>query len=111
MRAVMDIKLWIVLGIILGFVIGFDHPDAPMMLIITLMIQMTLALQGLKFNLSDLKDNRKEAFICLLFCFGLNTAVTCSASPTTTPSTSATAAWRIRCAPSQTPVSSTPEWV
>ena len=51
MREIMDIKLWIVLGIILGFVIGFDHPDAPMMLIITLMIQMTLALQGLKFNL------------------------------------------------------------
>ncbi|AMK13788.1 sodium bile acid symporter family protein [methanogenic archaeon mixed culture ISO4-G1] len=76
MREIMDIKLWIVLGIILGFVIGFDHPDAPMMLIITLMIQMTLALQGLKFNLSDLKDNRKEAFICLLFCFGLNTALT-----------------------------------
>lgn len=76
MRIIFDVKLWTVLGIILGFVIGFDHPDAPTMLIITLMMQMTLALQGLKFDFSDLKNNRKEVLLCFLCCFLLNTGIT-----------------------------------
>ena len=76
MSTVFDIKVWIIIGIVLGLVLGFDHPDAPTMLMITLMIQMTLALQGLKFDFSDMKDNRKGVLLCLLLCFGFNTAIT-----------------------------------
>jgi len=76
MKLIWDVKLWILLGIILGFVLGFDHPDAPTMLIITLMIQMTLALQGLKFDFSDIGDNKKGILTCLLLCFGFNTGIT-----------------------------------
>ncbi len=76
MKLIWDVKVWIMLGIILGFVLGFDHPDAPTMLIITLMIQMTLALQGLKFDFSDVGNNRKGILVCLLLCFGFNTGIT-----------------------------------
>lgn len=76
MSMVFDIKVWIIIGIALGLVLGFDHPDAPTMLMITLMIQMTLALQGLKFDFSDMKENRKGVLFCLLLCFGFNTAIT-----------------------------------
>lgn len=76
MRFIFDVKLWMILGIVLGFVIGIDHPDAPMMLMITLMIQMTLALQGLKFDFSDFGNRKKEVLLCLLCSFGLNTAIT-----------------------------------
>ena len=76
MKLWMDVKVWIILAIILGLVIGIDHPDAPTMLIITLMLQMTLALQGLKFDFSDMSANRKGVLLCLGFCFGLNTAIT-----------------------------------
>jgi len=76
MKLIFDIKLWIIIGLILGLVIGFDHPDASTMLMIVLMIQMTLALQGLKFNISDFKDNKKEILICLVFCFVFNTGLT-----------------------------------
>ena len=76
MNRIFDIKVWIIIGISLGLVLGFDHPDAPTMLIITLMIQMTLALQGLKFDFSDFGNNRRYALLCLLLCFGLNTGIT-----------------------------------
>ena len=76
MNRLLDVKLWIVVAIILGLVFGFDHPDAPSMLIITLMLQMTLALQGLKFDFSDMKDNRKGVIFCLILCFVLNSGIT-----------------------------------
>jgi len=76
MKVILDIKLWIIIGVILGFVLGFDHPDAPTMLIITLMIQMTLALQGLKFDFSDIHNYRKGVLLSVLCCFGLNTGLT-----------------------------------
>ncbi len=76
MNKILDVKLWIVVAIILGLVFGFDHPDAPSMLIITLMLQMTLALQGLKFDFSDMKDNRKGVIFCLILCFVLNSGIT-----------------------------------
>ena len=76
MKRMLDIKIWILVAIILGLVLGFDHPDAPTMLIITLMMQMTLSLQGLRFDFSDLGDNRKGILFSLLLCFGLNTGIT-----------------------------------
>lgn len=76
MNRIFDVKVWIILGIILGFVLGFDHPDAPTMLMITLLIQMTLALQGLKFDFGEIKHDIKGMLLCVLLCFGLNTAIT-----------------------------------
>lgn len=76
MNRILDVKIWIILAIILGLVLGFDHPDAPTMLIITLMMQMTLALQGLKFDFSDLGDNRKGVLFSLILCFVFNTGIT-----------------------------------
>jgi BASS family bile acid:Na+ symporter len=73
---ILDVKPWMIIGIMLGLVIGFDHPDAPAMLLITLMIQMTLALQGLKFDFSDIKNSRKGVIACFLFCFVMNTGIT-----------------------------------
>ncbi|MBR4202375.1 MAG: hypothetical protein IKQ93_02250 [Candidatus Methanomethylophilaceae archaeon] len=76
MNRLFDVKVWIILGIILGFVIGFDHPDAPTMLMITLLIQMTLALQCLKFDFGDVKHDGKYMLFCVLLCFVFNTGIT-----------------------------------
>jgi len=76
MNRIFDVKVWIILAIILGLVLGFDHPDAPNMLIITLMIQMTLALQGLKFDFSDMSTNRKGVLLCIILCFVFNSGIT-----------------------------------
>jgi BASS family bile acid:Na+ symporter len=76
MNPIFDIKLWMIIGIGLGLVLGFDHPDAPTMLMIALMIQMTLSLQGLKFDYSDLGNNRREVLLAFASCFVLNTCIT-----------------------------------
>ena len=76
MIPILDPKLWIIIGLSLGLIFGLDHPDAPMMLMITLMIQMTLALQGLKFDFSDFHEKRKGILICFLCTFVFNTAIT-----------------------------------
>ena len=76
MNRLYDNKIWIILGIILGFVLGFDNPNAPMMLMITLLIQMTLALQGLRFDFGDVKKEGRYIVLCALLCFVFNTGIT-----------------------------------
>jgi BASS family bile acid:Na+ symporter len=76
MSLIFDVKIWLATGVVLGLVLGLDHPDAPTMLIIVLMVQMTLALQGLKFDFSDLHNNKKEILYCFLCCFVLNSGIT-----------------------------------
>lgn len=76
LNILMDVKAWVILGLILGLTIGFDSPDAATILMIVLIIQMTLSLDGLSFKKEDFKENSKEILINIICCFVLNTGLT-----------------------------------
>lgn len=55
LNIITDVKFWVLIGLILGLTIGFDHPDAGTILMLVLIIQMTLSLDGLSFRKSTLR--------------------------------------------------------
>ncbi len=71
-----DVKLWVAAGIVLGLLLGFDNPNAATMLMIVLIAQMTVSLDGISFVKSDFKTYDKKILGCIIACFGINTAVT-----------------------------------
>lgn len=71
-----DVKLWVATGIVLGLLLGFDNPNAATMLMIVLIAQMTVSLDGISFVRSDFKTYDKKILGCIIACFGINTAVT-----------------------------------
>ena len=71
-----DVKVWAATGLILGLLIGFDSPDAATMLMIVLILQMTLSLEGVSFHRSDFADYKKQILGCVIGCFVLNTGLT-----------------------------------
>ena len=71
-----DVKFWVLIGLILGLTIGFDHPDAGTILMLVLIIQMTLSLDGLSFRKEDFKDDAKGILINVICCFVVNTGLT-----------------------------------
>ena len=71
-----DVKFWVLIGLILGLTIGFDHPDAGTILMLVLIIQMTLSLDGLSFRKDDFKDDAKGILINVICCFVVNTGLT-----------------------------------
>lgn len=71
-----DVKVWVLAGIVLGLTFGFDHPDAATILMIVLIAQMTLSLDGLVFRRSDLRDDSRQIAIGVISCFIVNTGLT-----------------------------------
>ena len=65
LNIVTDVKFWVLIGLILGLTVGFDHPDAGTILMIVLIIQMTLSLDGLAFRKEDFKDDAKGILVAL----------------------------------------------
>ena len=54
-----NVRYWIVLGVVLAFLIGSWGPSTSILVIIILMIQMTLSMDGLSLRKSDLIENKK----------------------------------------------------
>lgn len=71
-----DVKIWIVLGIILAMTVGFDSPDAANILVVVLIAQMAVSLDGIQFKKDDFKTYDKEILVSILCCFGINTLLT-----------------------------------
>ena len=71
-----DVKVWATAGILLGLLVGFDHPDAATILMLVLILQMTLSLEGVSFSRSDFRDYRRQIAGCIIGCFLLNTGLT-----------------------------------
>ena len=72
----MDLRLWIAAAIVISFAIpDMDIPYSTL-IIVVLMIQMTLSMDGLRLSLHDLADNKKGSLVSILLCYGLNTGVT-----------------------------------
>lgn len=71
-----DVKPWIGLGIIAGLLIGFDNPDAATILMVVLIAQMTVSLDGISFAKSDFKTYDRQILMCVICCFLINTGFT-----------------------------------
>ena len=75
----MDLRLWIAGAIVVSFAVsGLDLPFSTL-IIVVLMIQMTLSMDGLNLSLRDLVDNRKGAAFSVFVCYVVNTVVTLAA--------------------------------
>ena len=72
----MDLRVWIVLAIVTSLLIKPLDIDSSMLIIITLMIQMTLALDGLSISKKDIMGGGRNGLLSIFLCYVMNTAVT-----------------------------------
>ena len=56
-----DIKVWIVVAIVLALLIGFDSPDASTIMMVALIAQMAVALDGIQFSRSDFPTRSRSS--------------------------------------------------
>ena len=70
-----DIKVWIVAAIVLALLIGFDSPDASTIMMVALIAQMAVALDGIRFSRSDFGTYRKPIVVNIVCCFGICTGL------------------------------------
>lgn len=75
-RVLTDIKLWILLGIVLGLGLGFESPHASTVLIVVMIAQMSVALDGIAFSRRDVKEYGRPVAISVILFFVLSTLVT-----------------------------------
>ncbi|MDR1404784.1 MAG: Na+-dependent transporter [Candidatus Methanoplasma sp.] len=75
-KAVYDMKLWMILGIVCAFIIGPVGDISSSVLVIVLIIQMTISMDGLSFSAESIKNNKRPVLFSVLACFGISTAVT-----------------------------------
>ena len=73
---VSDLRVWTVGALALGLLIGETDIPSSELIIIALMIQMTLSLDGLRFSAEDIREGGREFLLSMLLCYGVNTAVT-----------------------------------
>lgn len=69
-----DIKVWILLGIVLAAVFGFDGDRGSTLMVVVLIVQMTLSLDGLEFKKDDFGRYRRGIAMHIIGCFAINTA-------------------------------------
>ena len=76
LKAATDLRLWIATAIVLSFVIPeLDLPFSSIIIVI-LMVQMTLSMDGLRLSIQDLGRNRKGALTSILLSYLVNTGIT-----------------------------------
>lgn len=71
-----DIKVWIAVAIVLALVFGFGSPDASTIMMLALIAQMAVALDGIRFSRSDFGTYRKPILVNFVCCFGICTGFT-----------------------------------
>lgn len=71
-----DIKVWIAVAIVLALVFGFGSPDASTIMMLALIAQMAVALDGIQFSRSDFGQYKKPIVVNILCCFGICTGFT-----------------------------------
>lgn len=71
-----DIKVWIIVAIILALAIGFDSPDASTIMMVALILQMAVALDGIQFHRDDFGKYKTPIFWNVVCCFGICTGFT-----------------------------------
>ena len=74
LELIQDIKVWILAAIVLALIVGFDGADAGTIMMLALIAQMTVALDGLSFNIHDFSSYKRQialnTFCCFVVCTG-----------------------------------------
>ena len=76
LRAATDLRLWLATAIVLSFVIPESDLPFSSIIIVILMVQMTLSMDGLRLSIQDLGRNRRGALISILLSYLVNTGIT-----------------------------------
>ena len=76
MDIVMDLRVWVISAIVLSLLIDTIDVPSSILIIVVLMIQMTLSMDGLRLSLKGLKEYRKDALLSLMLTYVVNTLVT-----------------------------------
>ena len=76
MDAMMDLRIWVISAIVISLLIDTVDVPSSTLIIVVLMVQMTLSMDGLKLSLKDIKENNRDAIISVLMTYVLNTLVT-----------------------------------
>ncbi|MCL2032510.1 MAG: Na+-dependent transporter [Methanomassiliicoccaceae archaeon] len=76
MNILSNMRVWIILGVICAFIVGPIGDISSTLIVIVLIIQMTLSMDGLSFNAKSLKENKGPISYSVIACFGISTAVT-----------------------------------
>ena len=76
MDALMDLRIWVISVIVISLLIDTVDVPSSTLIIVVLMVQMTLSMDGLKLSLKDIKENNRDAIISVLMTYVLNTLVT-----------------------------------
>ena len=72
----MDLRFWVILAIALSLLMEPLDIDSSTLIVIALMIQMTLSLDGLTISREDFAEHGGGAVMSVLLCYVLNTAIT-----------------------------------
>lgn len=76
MQVLTDVKVWVLAGIVLALTFGFESPDASTIMMLVLIAQMTVSLDGIDFRRDDFRTYDRQILFSLLSCFGINTGLT-----------------------------------
>lgn len=76
MNVLEDIKVWIALAIVLALIFGFGSPDASTIMMLALIAQMAVALDGISFSRGDFGEYKKPIVMNAICCFVICTGFT-----------------------------------
>jgi BASS family bile acid:Na+ symporter len=71
-----NIRNWVIVGIVCALLIGSWGPDTPTYVLIVLMVQMTLSMDGVTLKPKDIKEYRKTILYSILVVYGVGAGLT-----------------------------------
>jgi len=71
-----NMRYWIIMGVVAALLIGPVGDFSSNLLIIVLMVQMTLSMDGLTLSPKNIKNNKKPILYSVIACFGISAGVT-----------------------------------
>ncbi|MBR4227435.1 MAG: hypothetical protein IKR86_11920 [Candidatus Methanomethylophilaceae archaeon] len=71
-----DLRVWIVCALALSLVLDTVDIPSSELIVVALMIQMTLSMDGLRFSKDDISEQRNGMLFSMLLCYGVNTLIT-----------------------------------
>ena len=72
----MDLRIWVISAIIISLLIETIDVPSSALIIVVLMIQMTLSMDGLRLSLKGIREYGKDALLSVVLTYVLNTVVT-----------------------------------
>ncbi len=73
---VSDLRVWMVCALVVS--LGLETVDIPSseLIVVALMIQMTLSMDGLRFSKDDILENKRGILLSMVLCYVVNTIIT-----------------------------------